>query len=466
MKQHTIGSVVELSGSGLHTGKNVNVKLHPAEAGSGIKFKVVDSEGNTTIIPADVNRVSATSRSTSLKSGDTEVHTVEHLLAALYCSHVHNVTVELNGNELPILDGSSIQWIKLIEKAGLQEQDVNLDMIEIQELVQFTDTDTGATYTVIPSENFELSITIDFNSSVVAPQHASMSGLDAFKDEIAHCRTFVFLKDVLHLQKSGLIKGGNLNNAILIADSIPDESTVKELREVFPNEQIDITSPGIYANGGLAFSNEMARHKLLDLIGDLALTGFFFKGKIMVHKPSHKSNTAFATFLKNHIKEAVRQRNVPVYDPNSEPLMNILDISKILPHRYPFLLVDKIIELSDNYVVGVKNVTMNEHFFEGHFPGNPVMPGVLQIEAMAQTGGILAISLMPKGHEYDTYFLKIDKVKFKQKVGPGDTIIFKMELMEPIRRGICIMQGTAFIGNKLISEAILTAQMVPKDKRQ
>lgn len=465
MVQQTLKDDITIQGFGLHTGQQTKVTIKPADPGFGIKFKII-AEGNDTFIAADANRVSATERSTSLKSGKYEIQTVEHLLAALYALKVSNAIVEVEGSEMPILDGSSMKWIEAIRKVGLVDQDKELEVYDMDKTIHYTDPDTGAVYTAIPAEKFELSVSIDFNSSIVAPQHAMLNDLELFPEEIAPCRTFVFLRDVLLLHKAGLIKGGKLDNAIIIADQLPTEEEKKSLKEAFPDVDLELDQPGVIAKNGLKYSNEMARHKLLDIIGDLALVGVYFNARIYAHKPSHKANTAFAAILKNYFRDIIKLKGKPAYDPDQEPVYDLLKIQQVLPHRYPFLLVDKIIELNSKHVVGVKNVTFNEGYFQGHFPGNPIMPGVLQIEALAQTGGILAISLMPPEYDYDTYFLKIDDAKFKAKVGPGDTLIFKMELLEPIRRGICIMQGTAYVGNKLVTEAILTAQLVAKPKQE
>jgi len=464
MKQKTLRRSFSISGTGLHTGAVSKVTLQPAPVGHGIKFKVQANQAEK-LIPADVTKVTSTERSTTLSVGELEIQTIEHLLAALYTSKLTNVLIEVEGQEIPILDGSSDTWVSAIESNGIEEQAGEVEVLSLDKTIHYVDPDTGAVYTAIPSSTMEISVTIDFKSKVVAPQHAELSSLDLFGQEIASCRTFVFLKDVLNLHKAGLIKGGKLDNAIIIADQVPSEAERKSLKEAFPDVKLALDQPGVYAAGGLKFSNEMARHKLLDVIGDLSLTGQYFNARIYVHRPSHKSNTAFAKVLKDYFKEMQKNKNVPAYDPNQAPIYDTLKIQEVLPHRYPFLLVDKIIELNDKFVVGIKNVTSNEAYFQGHFPGNPVMPGVLQIEALAQTGGILAISLMPDEFDYDTYFLKIDNAKFKAKVLPGDTLIFKMELLEPIRRGICIMQGTAYVGNKLVSEAVLTAQLVGKPKQ-
>jgi UDP-3-O-[3-hydroxymyristoyl] N-acetylglucosamine deacetylase/3-hydroxyacyl-[acyl-carrier-protein] dehydratase len=463
MQYKTLAQSISIEGYGLHTGTKTSVTLRPIEGGRGITFKVI-KEGTECLIPADVAKLSATDRSTTLKSGDHQIQTIEHLLAALYANYITAVEIIVHGEEIPILDGSARPWMETIAHADTVELDNEIEFIELEKIIDYTCPETGARYTAIPDDNFEISVTIDFDSPILAPQHAGLNDLSEFGATIANCRTFVFLHDVLPLLKLGLIKGGSLDNAILIAEETPDAETQQLLLQHFPKESDFTIQQGVLAKGGLQYPNEMARHKLLDVIGDLALTGTYFKGRIIVHRPSHKSNTAFAAVLKSYAKEVIRSKGRPKYDPEAAPLYDNIQIQGILPHRYPILLVDKIMELTDQYVVGVKNVTFNESFFQGHFPGNPVMPGVLQIEAMAQTGGILAISLMPDDHQYDTYFLKIDNAKFKQKVGPGDTLVFKLELLEPIRRGICVMQASAYVGSKLATEAVLTAQLVPRPK--
>ena len=463
MQYKTLAQSIYVEGYGLHTGSQTSVTIKPMEGGSGIVFRIIKGGAEGTI-PADIAKLSATDRSTTLKVGDYQIQTIEHLLAALYANYITDVEIVVQGEEIPILDGSARPWMDAIVHAGTIELDAEIEFIEFEKIIDYICPDTGARYTAIPNDTFEISTTIDFDSPILAPQHAGLTNLDEFASSVASCRTFVFLHDVLPLLKKGLIKGGSLDNAILLAEETPDSDTQQLLIEHFPQEADFTLRQGVIAKGGLQFPNEMARHKLLDVIGDLALTGTYFKGRIIVHRPSHKSNTAFASVLKSYVKEQVRAKGRPKYDPEAAPLYDNVQIQGILPHRYPILLVDKIMELTDQYVVGVKNVTFNESFFQGHFPGNPVMPGVLQIEAMAQTGGILAISLMPKEHQYDTYFLKIDNAKFKQKVGPGDTLVFKLELLEPIRRGICVMQASAYVGSKLATEAVLTAQLVPRSK--
>ncbi len=457
-KQKTILAETSVSGYGLHTGKNAKVTLKPAPANYGIKFSCIrDTQVYT--MPADVQLVRFSERCTVLENDQFKVMTVEHLLSALIGLQIHNIEIQIDGEELPILDGSSLPWVNALTSAGITNLEADIEYDHIQDSLSYSDQETGGIYTFVPSDSLEMSVAIDFDSDVIAPQYASWSQSMDFTSEIAPCRTFVFLHDVLPLLQYGLIKGGTLENAILITEeTVPDE-IVSQLRQNYPLQDESVLQKGIHAKGGMRFNNELARHKLLDLIGDLALVNRPFKGKIFAIKPSHKGNTAFAKLLKKHLAD---QAAVVFYNPDIPPIHNNEEIASMLPHRYPFLLVDKIIHIEDDKVIGVKNVTFNEGFFQGHFPNNPVMPGVLQIEALAQVGGVLALRHMAPDKKYDTYFLKIDNAKFKRKVVPGDTLLLKMELMEPIRRGICKMWGTAFVGKSVVAEAELTAQLVAR----
>ncbi len=461
MKQQTIKEPVSVKGVGLHTGKEVTLTFKPAPVNHGFKFQRIDLEGQP-VLNADVGRVSSTQRGTTLKSGIAEVNTIEHALSALSGLGIDNVLMELDGPEVPILDGSAAPFVSALQQSGLVEQEEDREYFVVEEPIFFKDEKTGAELLALPHDGFEIVSMIDFNSNVLGQQYAHFNGTTDYAREIAPCRTFVFLHEVEFLFEQNLIKGGDLDNAIVIIDRIVSQEELDRLAKKLGKPSVKVDHEGILNTINLHFKNEPARHKLLDVIGDVALLGHRIKGKIVATKPGHKANVEFTKVLKKHYQEQRRLRGKPHYDPDKEPVYDITQIEKWLPHRYPFLLIDKIIELSDTHVVGVKNVSFNEQFFQGHFPNNPVMPGVLLIEAMAQTGGMLALSTVEDPGNWDTYFLKIENAKFKHKVVPGDTILFKMELMAPIRRGICQMQATAYVGNKIVSEAELTAQIVKR----
>ncbi len=459
-KQHTLSKSVNISGTGLHTGVLVEMKLVPANPGFGMQFQRIDLP-NKPIIKADCDLVTDTSRGTTLQIGDAKVSTVEHILAALVGSGVDNVLIEINGPEIPIMDGSSAPFIKIIEEAGVLEQDAAKAWYSIDENIFHYDEAKRVEMVALPALDYQITTLIDFNSPVLGTQHAALTTIKDFKSEISPCRTFCFLHELEALLEHDLIKGGDINNAIVVVDKPVTNEEMGRLAKVFKREKIEVKSEGYLNNLELRFPNEPARHKLLDVVGDLALSGYPIKARIIANRPGHSSNVEFAKKIKQYIKKNKHIKDVPVFNPSLTPVFNLEQIEKILPHRYPFLFVDKIIELTDTVIVGVKNVTFNEWFFPGHFPGNPVMPGVLQIEALAQTGGILCINAMPEGN-YDTYFLKIDNCKFKQMVKPGDTMLLKMELTAPIRRGICEMRGTVYVGGKVATEANLVAQVVKR----
>jgi UDP-3-O-[3-hydroxymyristoyl] N-acetylglucosamine deacetylase/3-hydroxyacyl-[acyl-carrier-protein] dehydratase len=459
-KQHTLCESISISGTGLHTGILVDMTLQPANPGFGIQFQRVDLP-NQPVIKADCDLVTDTSRGTTLQVGDAKVSTVEHILAALVGKGVDNLLIELNGPEIPIMDGSSAPFIEAIEKVGVLEQDAAKAWYSIDENIFHYDEDKRVEMVALPSLDYQITTLIDFNSPVLGTQHAALKTIKDFKSEISPCRTFCFLHELETLLEHDLIKGGDINNAIVVVDKPVTKEEMSRLAKVFKRDKIEVKSEGYLNNLELRFPNEPARHKLLDVVGDLALIGYPIKARIIANRPGHSSNVEFAKKIKQYIKKNKNIKDVPVYDPSATPVYSLEQIEKTLPHRHPFLLVDKIIELTDTSIVGVKNVTFNEWFFPGHFPGNPVMPGVLQIEALAQTGGILCINAMPKGN-YDTYFLKINNCKFKQMVRPGDTMLLKLELMAPIRRGICEMRGTVYVNGKVATESELVAQVVKR----
>ncbi|AZI23361.1 bifunctional UDP-3-O-[3-hydroxymyristoyl] N-acetylglucosamine deacetylase/3-hydroxyacyl-ACP dehydratase [Chryseobacterium taklimakanense] len=456
-KQKTLKEEVTLSGIGLHTGKEVTLTIKPAKENTGFVFVRTDLEGQPHV-EADVNYVTTTERGTTLEKLGVRIHTCEHLLAALVGCDVDNAILEMNSAEPPIMDGSSKYFVEAVEKAGIVEQSQNREYMVIKEVLSYVDPNTGSEITIIPSDNYEITTMVDFGTKVLGTQNATLKDISEFKDEIASARTFSFLHELETLLDSGLIKGGDISNAIVYVDKELTPETAEKLKKAFGKDDVSIRPNGILDNLTLNYPNEAARHKLLDVIGDLALTGVRLKGKVIANKPGHFVNTQFAKKLNRQWK-LQKKKNVPDFDLTKEPVYDINGIMKLMPHRYPFLLIDKVLELSDTHVVGLKNVTFNEPFFVGHFPKEPVMPGVLQVEALAQTGGILVLASVPDPENYSTYFIKIDKVKFKRKVIPGDTLIFKIELIEPIRRGIVHMQGYGYVGDSVAVEAELMAQV-------
>jgi UDP-3-O-[3-hydroxymyristoyl] N-acetylglucosamine deacetylase/3-hydroxyacyl-[acyl-carrier-protein] dehydratase len=455
VKQKTLANSFKIEGKGLHTGVNVTMNFLPAPENHGFKFKRVDLK-NQPVIDADVDLVVDTSRGTLLEKDGARIGTIEHALAGLIGMDLDNVLIEVNNEEAPIMDGSSRYFVEAIEKAGIVEQDAEREYFEIKEKIQITDEKSGSEIIALPDDDYRLNILISFKSRVLNNQFATLESISDFKEEIANCRTFVFLHELEFLLNNNLIKGGELNNAIVIIDKEVTQEELDRLADLFHHDRVEVKPQGILNNLDLYFDNECARHKLLDVIGDLALCGKHIKGRIIASKPGHGPNTLFAQALKNHWRQA--QDGPPEYDPNSAPLMDVNQIKNLLPHRYPFLMVDKVLSITDEEIIGLKSVTANEAFFQGHFPEEPLMPGVLLIEAMAQTGGLLVLCGLEG--KYSTYFIRIDNVKFRKKVVPGDTLIFKLTLTSPIRRGIATMKGLTYVGNKIVAEGEFMAQIV------
>lgn len=460
MKQNTLKAPFSVAGKGLHTGLNVEAIFNPAPENTGYVFKRIDLEGAPTI-EALAENVVATNRGTVVanrSNKEVKVSTIEHALAALYAAGIDNCLIELNAPELPILDGSAIEYCNKIEEAGIAEQAAEKEFYVVKHRIKVVDETTGSSLIVLPDDDFSIDTMIEFDSPVLSNQFASLNSIKDFKKEIAGSRTFVFVREILPLVENNLIKGGDLDNAIVIYDKPMSQDELNKIADVAGVERRQADKLGYLNNKPLDYPNEPARHKLLDVMGDLALIGRPLKGRIVATRPGHTINTK----LSNQIRKELRYQNVqaPVYNPNDAPIMDINRIRELLPHRYPMQLVDKVIEMSDSYIVGVKNVTSNEPFFQGHFPEEPVMPGVLQIEAMAQVGGLLVLSSVDEPERYSTYFMKIDNVKFRQKVVPGDTLIFHISFMTPMRRGCAVMKGYAFVGEKIVSEVEFMAQIV------
>lgn len=465
VKQRTIKAPVSVSGTGLHTGERVTMTFNPAPENHGFKFRRVDVEGQP-VIDADCDNVTDTSRGTTISQNGASVSTVEHVLAALVGLEIDNVLIDMDGPETPIMDGSSIQFVDAIENVGLVEQEADREYYHIPYNIHYSEPDRKVEMVAMPLDDYRFTCMVDYNSQVLGSQHASISTISEFVKEIASCRTFCFLHELEMLLKHDLIKGGDLNNAIVVVDKDVDEEELNHLARIFHRPDIKVAPQGILNNIELRHQNEPARHKLLDMIGDLALVGVPLRGHIMAARPGHAANVAFAKKIKALIKKERSRKHLKTYDPNMKPVYDVSQIMNILPHRQPFLLVDRILELSKNHVVGLKNVTMNEDLFMGHFPGMPLFPGVLQIEAMAQTGGILVLNTVPDPENYITLFLKIENARFKAPVTPGDTLIFHCNLIAPIRRGIAQMKGIGTVGERIVVEAELMAQIVKRQKTE
>jgi len=460
LKQHTIKKEVTLSGVGLHTGVDAHMTFAPAGIDHGIKFQRIDLEGKP-IVDADVDNVVDVSRGTSIEQNGARINTVEHTLAALVGLQIDNILIKLDGPEPPIMDGSSIQFIEILKVAELEEQNAPREFLEITESIFYNDNERGVEMAALPLDDYRLTVMVDYNSPVLGSQHASLNDITQFENEVASCRTFCFLHELEMLHKNNLIKGGDLNNAIVVVDRVVKEDELDHLADLFNKPKVEVKKEGILNNVDLRYKNEPARHKLLDVVGDLALVGRPIKAQILAARPGHAANVEFAKKLKKAMLKGIK--SAPKYDPSLPAIYDINDITNILPHRYPFLLIDKIFQIDEKTVTGIKNVTINDNFFQGHFPDNPVMPGVLQIEAMAQIGGILVLNTVDDPENYWTYFLGVDNFKFRKMVIPGDTLIMKCELTTPIKRGIAKMYGKAYVGNNLVCEGAMTASIVRKD---
>ncbi len=459
IKQNTIVHPVSVTGKGLHTGVEVTLTFKPAPENFGFKFKRVDLEGEP-VIEASVAKVRGTARGTVLKEGDVMISTIEHVMAALITSEIDNVVMEINGPEVPIMDGSAAPWVEALQEAGLEEQNAEREYFVVKKKITYHNAATGTELVILPDDSLSIDVMISYNSVVLGNQFASYDGQTNFAREIAPCRTFVFVRELEALLNNNLVKGGDLDNAIVIMDQVMTQDELNRIADLFHQEHIQVNEIGILKNLKLHFDNECARHKLLDIIGDIALLGKRIKGRIIARRPGHGANTEFAKLLLKEYQRTVAETAAPEYNPNKEPVYDVNSIKKMLPHRNPFLLVDKIIDKGSDFIIGVKNVSMNEPFFVGHFPEEPVMPGVLIIEAMAQCGGVFVISSMPADGDYSTYFMTMDNIKFRKKVVPGDTLLFKLKLLSPIRRGIANMRGLAFVGDTVVCEGEFMAQIV------
>lgn len=457
LKQKTLKNSFSLCGKGLHTGLKITATFKPAPENHGYKLQRIDLE-NKPIIDAVADNVTETQRGTVIEKNGVKVSTIEHGMAALYALGIDNCLIEVDGPEFPILDGSARYYAEAIEKAGTEEQNAVKDFYIIKSKIEFRDSKTGSSIIVLPDENFSLNVLVSYDSQILPNQYATLEDMDKFKDEVAGSRTFVFVREIEPLLSAGLIKGGDLDNAIVIYERQMSQESFDKLADVMGVPHMDATKMGYINHKPLVWPNECARHKLLDVIGDLALIGKPIKGRIIATRPGHTINNKFARQMRKEIR--LHDIQAPTYNPDEAPVMDVNRIRELLPHRFPFQLVDKVIEIGANYIVGVKNVTSNEPFFQGHFPQEPVMPGVLMVESMAQVGGLLVLNSVDEPERYSTYFMKIDGVKFRQKVVPGDTLLFRVEMTAPIRRGISTMKGYAFVGEKLVCEAEFMAQIV------
>ena len=460
-KQHTIKAPVTVRGVGLHTGVEATMTFCPAPVGHGYKFQRVDLPGQP-VVDADVDNVVDLSRGTTIEQNGARVNTVEHTLAALVGLQLDNVLIQLSGPEPPIMDGSSAEFIKALNTVGFEEQNALRNYYEIPESIRYVDNARGVEIAALPLTDYRLTVMVDYNSPVLGSQHATLDDIGKFSEEIASSRTFCFLHELEMLYKNNLIRGGDLSNAIVVVDRVVSDDELNDLAKMLGKPRVAVKKEGILNNVDLRHKNEPARHKLLDLVGDLALVGRPLKGQILAARPGHAANVAFAKKIKKKMLES-RSNPVPLYDPLREPVMDINRIMQVLPHRYPFIMIDKVVHLDDQVVTAVKNVSINEPFFQGHFPGNPVMPGVLQIEGLAQTGGILVMNTVPDPENYWQYFLGIENARFRKKVLPGDTIVYHCQLLAPIKRGIAKMRGQAFVNGKVVCEAEMSAAIVRKD---
>jgi len=458
-KQRTIAKEISLKGKGLHTGIDVTITFKPAPPNHGYKFCRTDLPGNP-IIDALAENVTDTSRGTTLMQNNASVSTIEHVLAAFHGLRVDNALIEMNGPEAPIMGGGSWKFVEAIKEAGIVELKEDRNYFIVKQKIVFSDEEHGVDLIIYPDDHLSINVLIDYNSRILGNQYAILDSIDDFEEKISRSRTFVFFHELEPLFNKGLIKGGDLDNAIVILEKEVEQSEIDRIAKLFNRPGINSHTAGILNNTELRYPNETARHKLLDIVGDMALVGHPIKGKVVATRPGHYANTRLAKLMRQEMKKASSKHKIPVYDPNQPPVYTLEEIKSRLPHRYPFLLVDKVISLDENSIIGLKNVTFNEFFFQGHFPEEPVMPGVLLVEALAQTGGLLVLSSVEEPEKYSTYFLKIDKLKFKHKVVPGDTVLLRMELIEPMRRGIVTMFGQAFVGNNLVVEGEMTAQVV------